>query len=672
MFEENLDYVHSHPEIYFRQEARKGGYVCPVCGNGSGKDGTGVKLVKGQTFRYKCFKCGTSGDVINFYATERNISNAEALLGIFTLYGLGFDMPPSEQIKASKGYPRISATPQNFVSEEAEFAETLKIADIIAEDIATASENLAKTDYFEKRGISRSTAEKYNCGYLTKWVHPKRRSETKVYPSKRVIIPTGKESYVARAVDDNNALPKMKAGETQLFNVEVLETSEQNVVVVEGEFDALSVIEAGNDAIALGSASNVGKLIRLLQEKKIRPKKPLILNLDEDEAGKNATFQLSMALKEMRIRFHAINLIVEGCKDQNESLIKFREVFLKKVAEIPAKAEQLQRQARYRLNDFGKIDAWESSVRTKRKAIPTGWTSLDEILDGGLYEGLYVIPGTPGSGKSAFALQMAFQIAQQNKDVLYVSMEMGEEEIYERHLSRISHQLFWYDQTNRYKVKTVHSMVQEGETVAAAREIFKKVAPHLRTECSIGTLGAEDLRQLVENYEYEIAALPVVFVDYLQILRSPDPHMTDKQAVDYNVFRIKQLSRDFKIPVIALSSMNRTSYADVINMASLKESGGIEYTADVCLGLQHADMTKVKAKTSTGKAEKTLRQMKSQFERDMEIVVLKNRNGQVGEDVAFKYYAMFHNFTDYPRHGSARNFPQPFSDSDPPESVKFV
>ena len=81
-------------------------------------------------------------------------------------------------------------------------------------------------------------------------------------------------------------------------------------------------------------------------------------------------------------------------------------------------------------------------------------------------------------------------------------------------------------------------------------------------------------------------------------------------------------------------------------MAALKESGAIEYTADVCLGMQLADMEQIKGGTSTGKAEKAVRQMKSKSERDMQIIVLKNRNGKIGSELPFKYLAMFHNFTD--------------------------
>ena len=147
--------------------------------------------------------------------------------------------------------------------------------------------------------------------------------------------------------------------------------------------------------------------------------------------------------------------------------------------------------------------------------------------------------------------------------------------------------------------------------------------------------------------------MPVVFIDYLQILKAHDTHMTDKQAVDYNVLRLKQLSRDFKIPVVILSSMNRMSYSDVISMAALKESGAIEYTADVCLGLQHANMEQIKSGTSTGKAEK----------RDMEIVILKNRNGKIGEELPFKYYAMFHHFTDSTKYGIINYYNKNFSNA---------
>ena len=118
-----------------------------------------------------------------------------------------------------------------------------------------------------------------------------------------MIIATGVESYVARAVDPKNKMPKLKAGKSSIFNVEVLRTSEQNVVVVEGEFDALSVIEAGNDAIALGTTTNVDKLLSWLKESGVRPKKPLVIDLDADEAGRTAAKKLMTGLQRMQVRY---------------------------------------------------------------------------------------------------------------------------------------------------------------------------------------------------------------------------------------------------------------------------------------------------------------------------------------------------------------------------------
>ena len=354
-----------------------------------------------------------------------------------------------------------------------------------------------------------------------------------------------------------------------------------------------------------------------------------------------AAKKLSSGLSKLRIRHYFCSLIVEGTKDQNESLVAAPEAFKALVRGIPQQIAEQKLKARRKLSDSAKVAKWEVSIANARDAIPTGWKSLDKALEGGLYEGLYVIPGATGTGKTAFALQMAYQIARQRKDVLYISLEMGEEEIYERHISRLSYEL--YGMTS--KAKTVHSLIQEKKTVPEAREQFEKVGLYLRTICGVGSIDADDIRRVVERYEHELDTLPVVFVDYLQILKAHDPHMTDKQAVDYNVLRLKQLSRDYKIPVIALASMNRTSYSDVISMVSIKESGAIEYTSDVCIGLQMAAMDSiVDGSKKQGQQEKKVRKLKSKQNREMQAVILKQRNGQIGAEILFTYCAMFNHF----------------------------
>ena len=630
MFSDNFNYVHNHPEFYFTQKAKNGGYICPVCGNGSGKDGTGVKLIKGQSFRFKCFKCGTSGDVINFYAVEHRISNAEAIPRVFTLYGL--QQPHHEPPTPIKNDFKIE-----------DIANDLQVSNFIADDIDTASEQLHLTDYFSRRGISMEIAKRFNCGFIKNWIHPKKRNDNNVIPSDRVIIPTSPDSYVARATNPDNKLPKMKAGNSNIFNIDILKSSNQHVVIVEGEFDALSVIEAGNDSIALGSTTNVDNLIHWLKDNNIKPNKPLIIDLDNDNAGVAASNKLADGLRSLHIRFFHLSLILPDCKDQNESLVKKRQDFINKVRKISSTIEELKKNARKSLSDSAKVPQWEFDIAHANDAIPTGWKTLDNALDGGLYEGLYVIPGSTGTGKTAFALQMAYQIAKQKKDVLYISLEMGELEIYQRHISRISYDLFG----DSSRAKSVHSIIKEKRTVDNAKLQFQSVSEYLRTICGVGSIDADDIRKIVETYEYELDSLPVVFVDYLQILKAHDPHMTDKQAVDYNVLRLKQLSRDYKIPIIALASMNRTSYSDVISMVSIKESGAIEYTSDVCIGLQMAAMDKIVDNSKRqGQQEKQVRQLKAEKLRKMQAVILKHRNGAIGAEIPLTYYAMFHHFKD--------------------------
>ena len=79
---------------------------------------------------------------------------------------------------------------------------------------------------------------------------------------------------------------------------------------------------------------------------------------------------------------------------------------------------------------------------------------------------------------------------------------------------------------------------------------------------------------------------PVVIVDYLQIIPPVDPRQSDKEKVDNIVRGLKKLQSENDLVLFVISSINRTNYLTPIDFESFKESGGIEYTADVVWGLQ--------------------------------------------------------------------------------------
>ena len=139
-----------------------------------------------------------------------------------------------------------------------------------------------------------------------------------------------------------------------------------------------------------------------------------------------------------------------------------------------------------------------------------------------------------------------------------------------------------------------------------------------------------EIAERVNKYVYYSGNKPLVIIDYLQLLAPVDPHFTDKQNTDKNVLELKRLSRELEIPIIAISSLNRANYNEPISMAAFKESGAIEYSSDVLLGLQLA---------GAGEKDFDVDMAKSQEPRQIELKILKNRRGKTGDSINFEYYA---------------------------------
>ena len=126
-------------------------------------------------------------------------------------------------------------------------------------------------------------------------------------------------------------------------------------------------------------------------------------------------------------------------------------------------------------------------------------------------------------------------------------------------------------------------------------------------------------------------------VDYLQIISPHSDRATDKQVVDHAVLELKRISRDYKLPLIAISSFNRAGYKQEATFEQLKESGAIEYSSDIVFGLQLA---------GAGKKDFDATAAKRKNPREIELVVLKNRDAAVGDTVTFEYYPMFNLFKE--------------------------
>lgn len=143
------------------------------------------------------------------------------------------------------------------------------------------------------------------------------------------------------------------------------------------------------------------------------------------------------------------------------------------------------------------------------------------------------------------------------------------------------------------------------------------------------------LVEKVHQHQRQQGQAPVVVVDYLQILAPSEPRSSDKQNIDRAVVALKALSRDFEIPILVASSFNRDSYSRTASMEAFKESGAVEYAADVLLALQMSAMEE---------KDFDMNREKAADPRKVDLVLLKNRNGIPYGKVPLLYYGAANRF----------------------------
>ena len=501
--------------------------------------------------------------------------------------------------------------------------------------------DIDQTDYLSKRGISKETAEKYNLGYDKMYSVGKESWNA-------LIIPTGKSSFAVRNTDENAEKGNRyrKVGTSGLYNIKAMKVySDKPIFIVEGELDALSIIEVGGNAVGLGSTANKNKFIDCV--KVTKPTMPLLVCLDNDKAGKAAGEWIVSELQRLGYNAHVVD-ILSGKKDPNAALTFDRELFKEKVSEAVQmndveKEEYLKTSAAASLAEF--VDGIKKSVDTP--FIPTGFKQLDNVLDGGLFEGLYIFGAISSLGKTTFVTQIADQIAMSGRDVLVISLEMAKTEIMAKSISRLTIQRVLETGGDAKFAKTSRGITtysrwdkycdEELQLIGNSIHDYEKYADHIYISEGIGDIGVEEIRGKIQKHIDFTGNVPVVVIDYIQILAPYSERMTDKQNTDRAVMELKRISRDYKLPILGISSLNRDNYNSPISMVAFKESGAIEYSSDVLIGLQLE---------GTGEKDFDVNQAKSKNPREIELKILKNRNGATGGTIEFSYYPMFNYFME--------------------------
>lgn len=684
--EQAAEYLKEQSPEVFLPKAKKRGVVCPLCGNGTGADGDGV-VKNPRDGRYYCFKCGElSGDIFDLIGAAFGLTDFNSQFDkAAELYGVTVDeLAPGKKGRGKRGnagkrnVPLSAAVSADVLKDDfsgsgndnisGDFSEspTPLSPAVTDEYIEKCHGNVHLTEYFKSRGIGENSVKKFYLGYDPEFPC----GNGKKHPA--VILPTEAGSFEARftrPLPDSKAgagVPRYrKQGRTALFNRHALEGVQgKPVFVCEGIFDALSVMECGGEAVALGSAANWRLLVSEIE--KHGAAVPLILLFDNDEAGKNAAEKLSEALKLAGVSHidggEAIGS--QGRTGNGDSNGEYHDPNARLLADKAGLAEAISRLegrcaplsediGAENDREFGEVNAAaclasfraqiEKSVRLP--VCGTGFPSLDRAVNGGLYPGLYVLGAASSVGKTTFLLQIADHAAAAGRQVLFFSLEQSRFELMSKSVSRES---FLYCRENHLGVSSALSSLDisdggrhygfDSKKLLAMENAFaryEKYAGNLFLYEGKGGMSPEDIAaQIRKFYAFRKPITPpLVMLDYIQILSPGGGKMSDKQAMDRSITALKQLSRDYEIPLLAVSSFNRMSYSQPVSMEAFKESGAIEYGADILAGLQPKGV---------GGAGFDITAAKAKDPRELELVILKNRSGAVpGEAVRFTYFPKF-------------------------------
>ena len=648
--EEAVEYIKSQsPSAFLKPDRQHKGFVCPDCHNGSGSSGDGIRKIPGRN-QYKCFKCGMSGDIFDLIGIEYGLSDFNDQFKKATeIY----------DVEVEK-YRSVDSEPKNDKIEKASDTETVEaMQSSYAEYLYKCQLNVGQTSYFKERGLSDETVKKLAFGYDPEY--SSKATGGKVW--KAAILPSTVLSYEVRNTEvspnskTDSANKYRKEGKTYLFRAKDLFNDHSPIFIVEGIMDAASIIECGGVAVSMQSVANWRLITDQFSQK--LPKQPLILLLDNDEAGMKATIPLKEALTELNVPFIEAPEVIGTYHDPNDRLINDRAGLESAIKDAVAKARQLgspvdeAREKYLKTSAAYSVDALRESIKqyASRPVFSTGFKSLDDAFDGGLYSGLYIIGAISSLGKTTLTLQFADNLAKQGRDVLFFSLEQSRNDLMSKSISR---ETFLYCKENNLSdmyAKTNLTIMdgrkwqrfgdKDKTVVNNAFDSYAEYSKHIFIYEGLGNISVAEIRKAVKDHiSFTGNEHPIVFIDYLQILKAADgcENRSDKQIVDVNVTALKQLSRDFDITVFAVSSLNRQNYAEKINMSAFKESGAIEYGSDVLIGLE-----------LKGAGEKDFKviEAKKRIPREIMFCILKNRNGKIfDEGIELHFYPMFNCFTE--------------------------
>lgn len=241
--------------------------------------------------------------------------------------------------------------------------------------------------------------------------------------------------------------------------------------------------------------------------------------------------------------------------------------------------------------------------------LSTGWDRLDKQTAGLQPGDLIIVAGRPSMGKTTFAMNMAEYVATlEKKPVAVFSLEMPAQSLVLRMISSLG-------QLDQSRLRLGKLEDEEWGKLFAAMAQLNNAPIYIHDGSN---MSPTDIRSWVRRLHREVGGLGLILIDYLQLMAIPGFKEGKVNMMSEISRSLKLLAKEFNVPVIALSQLNRSVDSRPDHrpvMSDIRDSGAIEQDADVIMFVYRDEVYKKDASEMKGKAE---------------IIIAKQRNGPTG------------------------------------------
>lgn len=272
----------------------------------------------------------------------------------------------------------------------------------------------------------------------------------------------------------------------------------------------------------------------------------------------------------------------------------------------------------------------------------TNIVSVNTATDGGFETGLSFLGAAPSAGKTAFATQIAFDMAETNP-IFFFELEMNKKLIAARLMSTQTYLNNTADTLYACSTRKLRSHLFKANASDAERDSIRKAAERVKCrgsdfflcDRSDGFNTVEKIKEKVETYISQTGKKPVVFVDHLHKIEPDKEYVTEKAEIDHKVSTLLDLAHKNDILVFAISEYSKADVNNIkADMSAFSGSRSIIYDADglYALGFHNTEDLDAERKKEI---------------RDIDFKVIKQRNGAAGGVAQLSFNAKFMYFTDF-------------------------